>query len=211
MPSQSSEPARSSAGAGRKRSYLRRGERKQMLLDVAAGVVEAQGWTALSMSALATAAGVSRQLVYHYFPNLETLIAKTAWHIFNDTIEGTRASIAAHPDNLRDAAESAEAVTLDLPPGRGDALWQLIAGTAGATPELERIRHGIRQLISETWQPSMESELGLEGEDARAGSWMMVMAFWGMRQLVRDGELSRERGTAIFNTLLDRLTQAAES
>lgn len=207
MPRQSSVPARSSTGAGRKRSYLKRGARKQMLLDVAARVVEAQGWTALSMSALATRAEVSRQLVYHYFPNLETLIASTARHIFNDTIEGTRASIAAHPGNLREAAESAEAVTLDLPSGRGDALWQLIAGTAGATPELERIRHGIRRLISETWQPSMERELGLEGEDARAGSWMVVMAFWGMRQLVRDGELSRERGTAIFNALLDRLTQ----
>lgn len=207
MSQQSSEPARSSSGVGRKRSYLKRGARKQMLLDVAAGLVEAQGWTALSMSALAARAEVSRQLVYHYFPNLETLIAKTARHIFNDTIEGTRASIAAHPDSLRQAAESAEAVTLDLPPGRGDALWQLIAGTAGAPPELERIRRDIRQLISETWRPSMEAELGMEGEDARAGSWMLVMAFWGMRQLVRDGELSRERGTAIFNALLDRLTQ----
>lgn len=211
MPRQSSEPARSPSGAGRKRSYLRRGERKQMLLNAAAGIVETQGWTALSMSALAAEAGVSRQLVYHYFPNLETLIAKTAWHIFNDTIEGTRASIAAHPGNLREAAESAEAVTLDLPPGRGDALWQLIAGTAGTTPELERIRRGIRQLISETWQPSIEVELGLDDEEARAGSWMMVMAFWGMRQLVRDGELSRERGTAIFNELLERLTRAPSS
>lgn len=209
MPRQSSQSA--AASAGRKRSYLRRGERKQMLLDAAAGLVEAQGWTALSMSALAARAEVSRQLVYHYFPNLETLIAKTAWHIFNDSIEGTRASIAAHPDNLREAAESAEAVILDLGPGRGDALWQLIAGTAGATPELERIRRGIRQRISETWQPSMEGELGLDGEDARAGSWMMVMAFWGMRQLLRDGDLSRERGVAIFNELLERLKRAPAS
>jgi hypothetical protein len=37
-------------------------------------------------------------------------------------------------------------------------------------------------------------------------SWMMVMAFWGMRQLVRDGKLARTRGVELFANLVQRVT-----
>ncbi|WP_273769827.1 hypothetical protein, partial [Aeromonas hydrophila] len=66
-------------------------------------------------------------------------------------LSDTQASIAANPDRLQEAAKAAEAITLDLPPGRGDALWQLIAGTAGASPELDAMRRGFRDLISGVW------------------------------------------------------------
>lgn len=188
-----------------KRAYLNRDRRRQALLEVAAGIVEREGWAALSMSALAENAGTSRQLVYQHFPSLEKLFADTAWHIFNDTMLGTQASISANPASLTEAAKSAEAVTLDLPVGRADALWQLIAGTASDAPELDAIRRGLRELISGIWAPLTKSELGVSAGDAKAYSWMMVMAFWGMRQLVRDGELSRMRGVRLFNDLVARL------
>ncbi|WP_348817993.1 helix-turn-helix domain-containing protein [Fontimonas sp. SYSU GA230001] len=193
-----------------KRAYLHRDLRRQTLLDVAAGIVEREGWGALSMSALAERGGTSRQLVYQHFPSLEKLLADTAWHIFNDTMQGTQASVSAHPSNLTEAAKSAEAVTLDLPVGRADALWQLIAGTASDAPELETIRRGLRELISGIWAPLTRSELGVSAADAKAYAWMMVMAFWGMRQLVRDGELTRARGLRLFNDLIGRLQPARQ-
>lgn len=194
-----------SANPPAKRSYMRRNHRRRMLLDAAAELVVAQGWAALTMSALAERAGTSRQTVYHHFDNLHTLVSKTAWHIFNDTIEATRASIASHPDDLHGAVETAEAVTLDLSPGHGDALWQLIAGTAGATPELERIRMELRTLITHTWKPPVARQLDLEDDDAGTVSWLMVMAFWGLRQLIRDEAVDREHGMRVFNDLLARL------
>jgi AcrR family transcriptional regulator len=207
-------PARQPAGrkpatAAAKRPYLRRDSRAQKLLEVAADIVERQGWAALTMSALAEHGGTSRQLVYQHFPNLEALLVKTAWHIFNDTIQGTRASIAAHPANLMEAVSQAEHFSIDLPAGRGDALWQLIAGTASMAPELETIRRGIRELVTRTWTPSLKRELKLGDADARIYAWMMVMAFWGMRQLVRDGEISRARGVSTFNGLVQRLLRSA--
>ena len=33
------------------------------------------------------------------------------------------------------------------------------------------------------------------------------MSFWGMRQLIRDGEVSRSRGVRLFGEFLDRLSQ----
>lgn len=199
---------RSRRKAAPKRAYLSRDQRKQALLDAASSIVEREGWTALNMSALAEHSGTSRQLVYQHFPSLEKLLANTAWHIFNDTLRGTEASIAANPSSLSQAAKAAESVTLDLPVGRADALWQLIAGTAGASPELNHVRHGLRKLIGSAWMPPVRKALGLSESDARAYAWMTVMAFWGMRQLVRDGELSRARGLKLFNDLVGRISRA---
>lgn len=190
-----------------KRAYLSRDQRRRRLLEVAADIVERDGWAGLTMSALAERGGTSRQLIYQHFPSLEKLLGDTAWHIFHDTLEGTRASIASNPSSLAQAARAAETVTLDLPDGRADALWQLMAGTASAAPELDRIRRGLRTLVSSVWMPLVRRELDLLEGDARAYAWMTVMAFWGMRQMVRDGELGRARGLKLFNELVERITR----
>lgn len=194
-------------GGEPKRAYLSRDLRRRTLLEVAAGIVEHEGWVALTMSALAERGGTSRQLVYQHFPSLEKLLADTAWFIFEETMRQTRASVAAHPSNLVEAVKMAESFTLDLSPGRGDALWQLFAGTAGTSPELEKIRHDLRQMIGGIWTPLVRKQLDLSPADARAYAWFAVMAFWGMRQLVREGELTRARGTKLFNDFLERVTR----
>ena len=206
-PTPKKKPAARKRGAEPKRAYLSRDKRRQTLLDVASTIVEQQGWAALTMSALADHGGTSRQLVYQHFPSLEKLLGDTAWHIFQGTMHDTQASVAAHPSNLGEAARASEAFTLDLPPGRGDALWQLVAGTAASTPELEKIRHNLRQIIVGLWAPLVRKQLGLNPADARAYAWMAVMSFWGMRQLIRDGEVSRSRGVRLFGEFLDRLSQ----
>lgn len=206
-PSMRRDAAPKKNDAAPKRAYLSRDVRRQTLLSVAASIVESEGWAALNMSALAERGGISRQLVYQHFPSLEKLLADTAWYIFSDTMQGTKASIAAHPASLTDAVKEAEAATLDLPPGRGDALWTLIAGTAGASPELDGMRRGLRELIGRAWMPVVRKELGLSEGDARAYAWMTVMAFWGMRQMVRDGELNRARGVRLFNDMVGRVVR----
>ncbi|HEY0917393.1 MAG TPA: TetR/AcrR family transcriptional regulator [Solimonas sp.] len=191
-----------------KRAYLSKDLRRQTLLEVAAQIVETDGWAGLNMSALAERGGTSRQLIYQHFPSMEKLLADTAWHIFMEVAKGTTDSVAANPGNLTEAIKAAEAFSLDLPVGRGDALWQLIAGTAGSTPELEEIRQGIRKLISGIWTPVVRKALDMNEADARAYAWMSILAFWGMRQLVRDGELSRTRGVKLFNGFMERVVKS---
>jgi AcrR family transcriptional regulator len=198
-------PAKKKAVA--KRAYLSKDLRRQTLLEVAAQIVESDGWAGLNMSALAERGGTSRQLIYQHFPSMEKLLADTAWHIFMEVAKGTTDSVAANSGNLTEAIKAAEAFSLDLPPGRGDALWQLIAGTAGSTPELEEIRQGIRKLISGIWTPVVRKALDMNEADARAYAWMSILAFWGMRQLVRDGELSRTRGVKLFNGFMERVVK----
>lgn len=188
-----------------KRTYLSRERRRETLLAVAAEIVEKEGWSALSMSALAERGGTSRQLIYLHFPNLEELLVATAWAIFDETLEKTRASVMQNPTDLVGAVRAAEAVTLDLRPGRGDALWQLIAGTAAGGPELDRVRRQLRTLITKVWAEPLQQQLGMDEETARIYAWMLVMSFWGLRQLIRDRKVSRERGVELFAELVARL------
>jgi len=188
-----------------KRPYLGKEDRKKALLLSAAELVEEAGWGVLNMSALADRAGVSRQLVYQHFPNLESLLGATAWVVFTDTMEGTAQAIASHPNDLKQAIRAAELVSLDMPVGRGDALWQLIAGSGLNSPELETIRLGIRDVILKLWVPAVRKEKNLDKAAATSLVWMVILSFWGIRQLIRDGLVSREQGIAQFDSLLDRL------
>ena len=63
----------SATGKKAPRKYLRAGERREQLLAAAADLVGKQGWGGLGMIPLAEAAGVSRQLVYEHFENLDVL------------------------------------------------------------------------------------------------------------------------------------------
>ncbi len=188
-----------------KRPYLKRADRRQLLLDTATEIVEADGWVSLTMSALADRGGTSRQLVYQHFPNLETLLHETAWYIFTDVMQRTQASLAEHGNDLKQAIAAAESISLDLAPGRADALWALIAGTASGSAELDAMRRGIRELILKIWQPIIREAIQADETEARTIAWSLVMGFWGMRQMVRDGEISREQGVATLNALVGRL------
>lgn len=205
MPKTPRTAGKAAASSAPKRAYLSRELRRQSLLEIAAGIVESEGWAALNMSVLAERSGTSRQLIYQHFPNMEQLLADTAWQIFTDTMKNTSASIAANPESLAQAVKAAEAYSLDLPTGRGDALWQLLAGTASNTPELEKIRRGIRDLVRRLWTPVLRKHMGLSEADAKVYAWMSILAFWGMRQLVRDGEISRARGVRLFNEFIERV------
>lgn len=188
-----------------KRPYMGKEDRRKSLLQAAANLVENKGWGVLTMSALAESAGVSRQLVYQHFPNLENLLGATAWTIFLATAEGTEQAIKAHPNDVRMAIRTASLVSLDMPKGQGDALWQLISGTTFNLPELEAIRVGIRELILKLWAAPIQNLKGMDDASSRTFAWMLIMAFWGMRQMVRDGLISRDEGVKEFDEMLNAL------
>ena len=56
-----------------KRPYLRAAERRSQLLDAAGRLFDRFGFGGITMVGIATEAGVSRQLVYGHFPDLDSL------------------------------------------------------------------------------------------------------------------------------------------
>src|SRR3546814_12172038 len=73
------------------------------------------------------------------------------------------------------------------------------------------MRRGMREVITGIGTPLVRKELGLKEADAKAYAWMMVIAFWGMRQLVRDGDISRKRGVTLFGQMVERLRRPCRS
>ena len=192
-----------------KRAYLARDKRREALLDIAAAVVEQQGWQALSMIAVADTAQVSRQLVYQHFESVDVLMADTMSHLFRQRYESIRAGISTHAGDLADLVRFAEQQTFDEHPARVRALWQMITATYSDNDETSRMSMRLRHLLTKLWAATLEKHFGLRNEQARAMAWMLNMAFWGAHQLVHDGEISRKTANELFIWMLERLRQPA--
>ncbi len=188
-----------------KRAYLSRDDRRTALLDVAAAVVESQGWQALSMISVAESAQVSRQLIYQHFASVDELMADTMSHLFRSRYESIRAGIAENPEDLSVLLRVVEQQTFGDSPERVRALWQMLTATYSDNAETRRMGQRLRHLLTKMWAPYMQQRLGLDEKRAQALSWMLNMAFWGAHQLVEEGELSRGGALELFTGLLMRL------
>jgi AcrR family transcriptional regulator len=201
--------ARKTPQEARKRAYLSRDDRRTALLDVAAAVVETQGWQALSMISVAESAQVSRQLIYQHFASVDELMADTMSHLFRSRYESIRAGIAENPSDLSVLLRVVEQQTFGDSPERVRALWQMLTATYSDNAETRRMGQRLRHLLTKMWAPYMQQRLGLDAQRAQALSWMLNMAFWGAHQLVEEGELSRSAALELFAGLLMRLDDSS--
>lgn len=64
------------SNARKRRTRLDPAERRNLILDHAAETVARDGVAAISMETIAQAAGISKSLVYNYFPNLTELLSE---------------------------------------------------------------------------------------------------------------------------------------
>lgn len=188
-----------------KRTYLARDDRRAALLDVAATVVEQQGWPALSMISVAEAAQVSRQLVYQHFASVDELMADTMSHLFRERFETIRESIQNHSGNLLELMKVVDQETFDAKPGRVRALWQMITATYSDNAETSRMGQRLRHLLTRLWAPMLAERTEFTAPQSEAMAWMLHMAFWGAHQLVHDGEIDRKTANELFSWMLMRL------
>lgn len=184
-----------------RRTYLLKDDRRRMLLEHAALIVETRDWSQLTMSALATRAGTSRQTIYQHFPNVEALLTETAAHLFADLLHKTAAVINDNSLDLASAVRKAAVLSLDLSDGLGDALREVIVGGSRTSSELVAFSKEIRKVVIELWSPRIISELKIKKNQARPLIWMLLMAFWGLQPLIRDGLVTRKQALEQFEIL----------
>ena len=191
--------------AVKKRTYLAKDDRRNALVEAAAGVVEKNGWGALSMIAVADHAKVSRQLVYEHFSSVDQLFTETMSQIFRDAFEHVREAIQRNHGNIAGMAEAAESLTFEMSPGRARALWQMITATYSDSAETARMSRRLRHLLVNLWAPVANEAFGLAHREGRALVWMLHMAFWGAHQLVDEGELDRETAIKLFTWMITQI------
>jgi AcrR family transcriptional regulator len=124
-------------------AYTRLGveERRRRLLALGADLFARHDYAALSMSAIAREAGISKALLYHYFPS------KQAY--FTAALEQQAAELAARvaPDPARPPHEQL-ATSLDAflawVEEHGDAYAKLVR-SAGAVPDVREVMEHVRR------------------------------------------------------------------
>jgi AcrR family transcriptional regulator len=129
----------SDRAAATKRQYLRSDQRRRQLLDAAARLFDTGSFGGMTMVALAAEAGVSRQLVYDHFTDVEGLL--TAF------VQDRLARYSARPALREPAGSVATAVAanfrhlLTIPAADRRIIHLVVADVR--TPELD----GARQLL----------------------------------------------------------------
>jgi AcrR family transcriptional regulator len=119
-------------------------DRRQVMLDRAAALYARHGFLGASIADLATACGVSKSLLYHYFGSKEDIL----FEIMND-----------HVEHLRQVAREALATTPDDPAERLSALTHaFLCAYAGAADRHKVLVNDLDKLPPERRQSVVTAE-----------------------------------------------------
>jgi AcrR family transcriptional regulator len=175
------------------RTRLTADQRREQLLDTTKELVADQGFHAVSIEAIARAAGITRPIVYHHFDGLDALLLALLDRETSRALEQLAAQLRG--DGPLDAfAAYLDAVEAD------PVTWGLVLIAPDGMPEV--LREEIR-----AWRARFAAGIaaGLPGPDPElTGRMLQTMADEGCRLLLA-GELTKERLLAQASWLLGRL------
>ncbi len=195
-----------------RRSYLRAEERRRQLLGLATGIAGREGVDRLTIVGLAKAAGVSRQLVYDHFSDLQGLVGAMLADRFAEIDRAIDESIRT-PGAFEDREHAIETALqaargfLELPREDRHLLRSVLSATDAPEHELNALALTLRARNIKRWRPVLGGERE-PGSEARA--WALANALDGLGDLVGTGELDADAALAEFEFLL-RATIAASS
>ncbi len=150
------------------------------------------------MAPLAEAAGVSRQLVYEHFRNLDRLHLEVTRHFFDGVFGAVEDALERHPEDPVAAMRTGARGMLELPRGARLVLRELIAVPARPGNAMERLRARVREEVTDQWVDPIRRQTGIEERPARALAWMMNLASWALFDLVEDGTFTQDEAVEFF-------------
>jgi AcrR family transcriptional regulator len=180
-------------------------ERRRRLLEQGAELFSRHAYADLSMAAIARAAGISKALLYHYFPSKQAF--------FVATLEQQAGELAARVGNVDPALPPAEQVAgaldafLDWVEEHAEGYGRLLVGAA-THPEVRELVEGVRQDTAERILAGLAPDPAPPAVRAAVRGWLWfmdgVLADWlEHRDLDRDAL----RGL-LLGTLLGAVTAA---
>ncbi len=190
-----------------KRNYLNREQRRQQLLETAATIVDAQGWSGLTMISLAEQAQVSRQLIYQHFNSIDELLLQTIDHMFGTLYEDSQQDFTSQPDHLEVAITAQHRhYHEDLSEGRVRALWTILFTPYEKGVPIAKAARMMRRLSADVPAASIDKLVGFELDKAQRRNigFMVDMLFWGSYSLVTDGDLNKDEALALLLWMLKR-------
>jgi AcrR family transcriptional regulator len=150
-----------------------------------------RGVDGVQIADLATAGGVSRQLVYRFFPSRQAVI-KAVLEEFADalTAEFGRHALGRLPADLAEATQVFVEAACDTIQAQGAGAWHLL-DSKGPDPEVARLGRAIMDRLVAPWPARIAAVTGIAERDATVVARMVVAAGRAALDLWCAGEISR--------------------
>ncbi|MGH2852170.1 MAG: TetR/AcrR family transcriptional regulator [Solirubrobacteraceae bacterium] len=188
-----------------RRPYLRAADRRRQLLDAAMTIAGRDGIERITMVAVAAEAGVSRQLLYEHFSDLETLVVTLLLDRFAALDATISAAIVASGGGPTvETALTAARLVLSLPAEQHRVLRSLLVGGFAGEPQLAEIARRFRERATDRWSTVFGDP---QDPTTRGLAWAMVNSTLAVGDLVDGGTLTIDEAAGI----LERLVAAARS
>lgn len=185
---------------------LPRAERRRHLLEIAAGIVRAEGTDALTLARVAEHAGVSKPIAYEHFETRAGLLVALYRHFEARQTEAARAALEAQARTLDDAVAILASAYVDcvLDGGRE---FGAIAAALSATEKMDDFRNAMRDEQVELYRSALEPfTTHLAGPEGRALMLGLIGAADTLSHASACGRLSRETAIAsLANIMLGAL------
>ncbi len=187
-------------------AYSRLGvdERRRQLLASAVDLFAAHGYDELSMARIAREAGVSKALLYHYFPNKRDLFEATLAHGAEEHLARTQPDPDSPPAEQFNRSLEAFLTWIESNPGAYEKLMRS-AGVPEVRELIDRVREETAQRILARVAPDGHPSPQLRSA-VRGWLWLMdgVCLDW-----VRESDMTRSEVHALLlGSLLGALTAA---
>ena len=183
-------------------------ERRRQLLRAAGEVMTARGVDAVQFAEVATAAGVTRQLVYRFFPSRQALIMGVLEDLADDLTRRFGES-AAHtiPGSLEAGARLFVDAVCDTIEAKGAGPWHLL-DSRGPDPEVARLGRRILDRLVAPWELHIATATGVSEAEAAILARMIVAAGRAVLEQWYDGSLTREEAVRMSTRGVSALLQA---
>ena len=183
-------------------------ERRRQLLRAAGEVMTARGIDAVQFAEVAAAAGVTRQLVYRFFPSRQALIMGVLEDLAEDLTRRFGESAARSiPGSLEVGARLFVDAVCDTIEAKGAGPWHLL-DSRGPDPEVARLGRRILDRLVAPWQLHIATVTGVSEAEAAILARMIVAAGRAVLEQWYDGSLTREEAVRISTQGVSALLQA---
>ncbi len=171
--------------------------RRRQLLDVASAIVTEQGVEHLEVRALAKRAGVTRPVVYRYFPTRRALILALL-EDFAEAVEVAyrSAMISSLGKPLDEIVRTFVAASCDVIENRGAGPWHLFV-LRGADHEVTEVGQAMQERLLAPWLDHIADVTSLSKADVRLIAPIVVAGGRAALDDWIDGKLAKKRAVEL--------------
>jgi len=184
------------------RTRLSPKERQQQLLRVTSDIIATDGVDNVRIPYVAAAAGVTRPVVYKFFPNRHELIKGVLEDFREDYTR--RVPDVDQPNDDVDVATTARAfidAACDTIEARGSGGWQLLR-SVGPDQEITAISKEFRRQLVQPWLAPLRALTGVGEDEAFALADVMVSGAGEILQRWIDGDFSRQQVATLLGRII---------